>query len=253
MPAEFDFAGVFDEDYLYFYEGLLGEEASSRAVDVISRLLELGPGSEVLDAPCGHGRIANRLAARGCRVTGFDANPLFLDRARRDAAAQGVEAEYVEGDLRELPWEGRFDGAICWFTSFGYFDDDANRRVAEGYRRALRAGGRLVIDIHSRDAFLKVLLPWNLHQRGDDMLVDRPTYDVLSGRIDTERVIVRGGAVRRTRFFVRTYSFTELRSLLLGAGFAAVRGFGYEGEPLTFDDRRMLVVAERAFPDDAER
>ena len=64
---------------------------------------------EVLDLACGHGRIANRLAERGARVTGLDRTPLFLEVARRDAADRRVEVEYVEGDMRELPWEERFD------------------------------------------------------------------------------------------------------------------------------------------------
>jgi 2-polyprenyl-3-methyl-5-hydroxy-6-metoxy-1,4-benzoquinol methylase len=47
-------------------------------------------GMEVLDFACGHLRIANRLAQRGCRVTGLDCTDLFLQHARRDAEARGV-------------------------------------------------------------------------------------------------------------------------------------------------------------------
>ena len=54
----FDVEQVFDEDYLYFYEPLLGEVADADA-DAIWRLLDLGPGSEVLDLACGHGRVAS--------------------------------------------------------------------------------------------------------------------------------------------------------------------------------------------------
>jgi SAM-dependent methyltransferase len=85
---------------------------------------------EVLDLACGHGRIANRLAARGARVTGLDATPLFLDLARRDANARGVDVDYLEGDMRTLPWTGRFDRVVNWFTAFGYFDDIfSSRRI----------------------------------------------------------------------------------------------------------------------------
>jgi len=78
---------------------------------------------------CGHGRIANALAARGCRVTGLDVTPLFLDRARHDDAARGVAVTYVDGDMRDLPWPERFDRVINWFSWFGYLDDVENRRV----------------------------------------------------------------------------------------------------------------------------
>ncbi len=104
MGSEFPREEAFDEDYLYFYSDFLTPERTAAEVEVVWKLLELEPGLELLDLACGHGRIANSLAERGARVTGLDATPLFLDLARRDAAERGVEVEYVEGDMRSLPW-----------------------------------------------------------------------------------------------------------------------------------------------------
>jgi SAM-dependent methyltransferase len=236
---------IFGEDYLYFYEEWLDDELSDAQSALIWELLELTAGCEVLDVPCGHGRIANRLAARGARVTALDADALFLERARADAAERGVEVEYLEGDMRELPWPDRFDAAVNWFTSFGYFDDEGNRAWLEAVRRTLKAGGRLAIDVHSRDVFMRNRIPASVVERGDDLLVDRHSYDVESGREQTERWIVRDGTVRKTAFSVRFYTFTELRDLLLDVGFVAVRGVGHDGDPLTLESRRMIVIATR--------
>ncbi|MFL6043373.1 MAG: class I SAM-dependent methyltransferase, partial [Gaiellales bacterium] len=106
---EFDFEGVFNDDYLHFYEQILTPERTAEDVEKIVELLELQAGAEVLDCPCGHGRIANALAERGFRVTGIDASEFFLDRARADAQVRGVAVEYTQGDMRSLPWRGRFD------------------------------------------------------------------------------------------------------------------------------------------------
>jgi SAM-dependent methyltransferase len=178
-------------------------------------------------------------------VTGLDADALFLERARADADARRVEVEYVEGDMRELPWTERFDAAVNWFTSFGYFDDDGNRAWLEAVRRTLKPGGRLAIDVHSRDVFMRNRVPASVVERGNDLLVDRHSFDVESGREETERWIVRDGNVRKTSYSVRFYTFTELRDLLLDVGFAAVRGVGHDGAPLTPDTRRMIVIATR--------
>ena len=62
--SDFDFEGAFDEDYLYFYGPLLGER-TGEDVEKIVGLLELDDGAEILDCPCGYGRIANSLAERG--------------------------------------------------------------------------------------------------------------------------------------------------------------------------------------------
>ena len=81
------------------------------------------------DAPYGWGRHVNRLAARGCRVVGLDNDPVALERAREDANATGATADYVESDLRQLPFEaGRFDAIFNWRTSFGFFDEEGDRK-----------------------------------------------------------------------------------------------------------------------------
>jgi SAM-dependent methyltransferase len=236
---------VFGEDYLYFYESWLDDELSSAQAELIWATLRLAEGHEVLDVPCGHGRIANRLAERGARVTGVDADALFLARAREDAAERGVEVDYIEADMRELPWNERFDGVVNWFTSFGYFDDEANRAWLEGVRGTLKVGGRLAIDVHSRDVFMRNRGDAAVVERDGDLVVDRHRFDVETGREETERWIVRGGKVRKTEYSVRFYTFTELRALLLDVGFSSVDGLGHDGKPLTLDSRRMIVVGTR--------
>jgi SAM-dependent methyltransferase len=236
---------VFDEDYLYFYETFLTDELSDRQAELLWTLLELEPGMDVLDLACGHGRIANRLAARGARVVGLDATPLFLERARADADARDVRVEYVEGDMRDVPWEGRFDRVISWFTSFGYFDDDENRRVLREAHRALRPGGRLAVENNNLPELLRRWQPATVVERDGDFAIDRSTFDPTTGRAVTERVIVRGGRSRRFEFQVRMFFAVELRDWLLETGFESVEFYDGEGKPLTADGRRMITVARR--------
>jgi len=242
--ARFDFDEVFGDDYLYFSESLIPEALSDRDAELIARLLDLRPGTRVLDVPCGHGRIANRLARLGCRVVGLDRSAAFLAVARRD----GAGVDYRQGDMREAPPAGPFDVVVNWFTSFGYFDDATNRALLAAWRRALAPGGRLLMDVQNRERLLAAMAPiggtlTSLREHGDDLLVDRTTFDVHTARTNTERIVVREGRVRRYWFGVRTFAFTELRDWLLAAGFAEVTGHGAEGEPLALGSRRMVVVA----------
>ncbi len=243
--AGFDTAAVFDEDYLYFYRDLLTEERSDAETEVIWRLLDLAPGMRVLDLACGHGRIANRLAARGCEVTGLDATPMFLDIARNDAAARGLSVDYVLGDMRDLPWRDRFDRVVNWFTAYGYFDDAGNRQVLRQVAKVLTPGGRVLMDIQHRDWIVRMFRPHHVVQRGDDLLIDVSELDAGSGTVNTERILVRAGRVRRTSFFVRLFTFTELRDWLLDAGLTDVRGHGDGGAPLSTASHRLVVAAQR--------
>ena len=262
MTDLFDAAPMYDEDYLHFFAAPPGrsefaahgpvvpgtDSSAAAAAELTWRLLDLQPGLSVLDLACGHGELANRLAARGCRVTGLDSSQVFLDRARADAAAAGVRVEYVAGDMRQIPWTGRFDRVINWSTAFGYFDDTTNRGVLDGIARVLRPGGRLAMDLDNLTTFLASYCPSRVVAARDngDMLVDRYHLDALTGRFEAERTVIRGGRTRRVTFVKRLFGFPELRDWLLAAGFTAVAGYGEDGQALTADHKRMIMVADLA-------
>lgn len=231
---------AFGEDYLYFYETILTDEVSDAQTELIWRVLGLEAGSEVLDLACGHGRISNRLAARGARVTGLDADEFFLGKARE----RGPDVEYVHGDMRSLPWdEPRFDAVVLWFTAFGYFDERTNADVLRGVRRVLRDGGRLVLDLNNLPWVLAHLQRQSWLQVGADVALDAYEWHAESSIMSTRRIYVRDGVAREISYEVRMYMPAELRELLLAAGFARVELLNRDGEPLTLDDRRLIVLA----------
>jgi len=152
----------------------------------------------------------------------------------------------VTGDMRQLPWTCQFDRVVNWSTAFGYFDDITNRAVLDGIARVLRPGGRLVMDLDNLTSFLGAYCPSRVvaARENGDMLVDRYHLDALTGRFEAERTVIRAGRARRVNFVKRLFGFPELRDWLLAAGFTAVTGYGENGQPLTADHRRMIVVAE---------
>jgi SAM-dependent methyltransferase len=238
----FDFDETFGADYLHFYAPMLTDERSEQETDQIIGFLDLEPGAAILDAPCGHGRISNRLAGRGYAVTGVDASELFLDVARES----GTSVDYRHGDLRRLPADGPFDAVVCWFTSFGYFDDDDNRRVLAEFRRVLRPGGRLLIETHNRDELLRRFISAPAGQVvhvGEDLMVDTSEFDCVEGRIETDRIAVRDGQVRRSHHSVRFLVISEWREWLAAAKFTSWQFFARDGHPPSIHRPRLVVVA----------
>ena len=236
---------LFDEDYLLFLTARQSEASDDADAALVVELLGDVAGTRVLDLGCGHGRIANRLAARGARVTGLDATRLFLDLARDEAARRGVDVDYVAGDMRALPWAWRFDAVVSWFTAFGYFDDAQNRAVLAEVHHVLRPGGRLLLELNHKDGLLPHWLPSSVVEVGGALQIDERTFDPLTGRAHARRTTVRDGRVRRAEFHVRMFGFTELRDWLLDAGFGSVAGYGGDGGPLTAESARMIVIATR--------
>jgi len=67
----------------------------SRAV----RLLDPQPGERVADLFCGLGNFSLPLAARGAQVIGFEGSSSLVERARANAAANGLVAQFEAVDL----------------------------------------------------------------------------------------------------------------------------------------------------------
>jgi SAM-dependent methyltransferase len=78
-----------------------------------ARLLDamVPPGSRILDAGCGTGRVAGALAARGHTVVGVDLDPALVEAARKDYPGP----EFLVADLADLDLESTvdsFDAAV---------------------------------------------------------------------------------------------------------------------------------------------
>jgi 23S rRNA (uracil1939-C5)-methyltransferase len=69
----------------------------SRAV----RLLDPQPGERIGDLFCGLGNFALPIAARGAQVIGIEGSAALVERARQNAAANGVVAQFETGNLFE--------------------------------------------------------------------------------------------------------------------------------------------------------
>ena len=144
--------GYFDAEFLAIYRDFLTPERTAGEVAVMQEMLGLPPGARVLDLACGWGRHAIALAAAGFQVTGLDHSDTLLTAAREDAAAAGVEVEWVQGDMRQLRWSGEFDAVLCLFSSLGFFlSDEDDLAVLRGVREALRPAGVFLLETMHRD------------------------------------------------------------------------------------------------------
>ena len=81
------------------FRHLMAARASTDAAR-FEKVLALSPHSKILDVPCGHGRIAIELAARGHVVTGLDLSADEIARAKATARERNVEVDFQVGDMR---------------------------------------------------------------------------------------------------------------------------------------------------------
>jgi SAM-dependent methyltransferase len=244
--ALFDLEAVFEvDDYLFTYEDDLTDDRSDKEVASVVKLLELKPPMKILDLACGFGRHANRLAALGLSVTGVDYMPGFLALARQQAAEMKVSVDYLQCDMRQLSFQDEFDRVLLLFTSFGYFEDGENEQVVENLARALKPGGRLMFDIPNRDLILKDLPPAEVIEKDGGLLINRFSFDGLTGRFHNRRIIIRRGLRIDKPFAIRMYNATEIRQLLDRAGLVDYQLLGEDHQPLSAHSRRLIVIAHK--------
>lgn len=236
----------FEGDWLYVQRNLHSPERSEEEANALIELLELSPGDELLDVPCGTGRISIPMARRGIHVTGVDMTEALLDDAR--AAGEGLPVTWHLGDMRHLPWSGRFDVALNFWGSFGYFDDAGNAAFAAEVCNALRPGGRFVIEVPATETMAARYQRHMWTPVGEVTLLEERVWHPVSGRVEQTWTFLRDGHTTTRHSSIRFYSCPELCNLLRGAGFTSFdpRG-GVDGRPYGMGPivPRLLMVATR--------
>lgn len=228
----------FGEEYLRLYPHRDDADAE-RAVALICRTIGLQPGWRVLDVACGAGRHARAFAGAGARCFGLDLSLTLLRLARQVTAAPLVRA-----DMRVLPIRPRsMDLTVNLFTSFGYFERDAEHTAAlEEMISTLRPGGWFVIDFLNPVTVRRRLVP--------EETVELPgrTFQVSRSVSPDGRYVcksIRAPQGRRYVERVRLFEPHQISNMLEAAGVSVRYRFGdYDASPLTPDAARTILVGQ---------
>jgi SAM-dependent methyltransferase len=242
------FEEVFDENYLRTLPFMTAQQ-TLRETAFIEEALSSPPDGELLDIGCGYGRHAIELGQRGFRVTGLDLSLPLLIRAADEAQRRGLSVNFVHADMREMTYDSQFAAAYCVLTSFGYFDEETNLRVASSICRALKPGGRFLVEAINRD-YIVSDLPSRVWWEGDGCVVlEEVDFDFHTSRVLIRRSIVFvDGRQVENEISIRAYSLHELGRVLRRAGFQVVDVSGSltAKEPfLGAASRHVVIVCER--------
>ena len=132
-------------------------------IQIVSELLiealDVHSTERVLDVATGSGNAALAAARRGCSVVGVDYVPALLERARRRRDAEGLDAQFIEGDAEALPFgDGQFDVVS---SVFGAMFAPNQEQTARELARVTRSGGRIGIVAHTPEGFIGQLFKTN--------------------------------------------------------------------------------------------
>jgi SAM-dependent methyltransferase len=114
--------------------------------------IPIEPGTRVLDVACGAGQLAIPAARAGARATGIDIATNSIEQARARAQAEGLDAQFDEGDAEMLPYEdASFDLVV---SLIGAMFAPRPEQVASELVRVCRPGGRIVMANWTAEGFV---------------------------------------------------------------------------------------------------
>jgi SAM-dependent methyltransferase len=211
-----------------------------RGLDFVQTHLPLPDFKRLLDVPCGIGRHSGPLSDLGYQVVGID---------RSEDALTVAQAMYPAVEFRSLDMlrvtelgEGHFDGLLCLWQSFGFGDSAENQRVLTDFRRVLRPGGRLLMDIYNGEA-VSHLPDESTEERNGRLVRTRRTRS--SGRLRVE-IEYAGSEVRDVHDW-EIYGPSDFEEIADGAGLEVLLSCAWFDATVrpSQDHLRMQFLLER--------
>jgi SAM-dependent methyltransferase len=203
-----------------------------------------------VDAGTGTGLHARALARLGVHVVAVDVSRAMLERLPARDTAEGRLITPAQADLRSLDREvaAPVDALLCLGNTLPHLRTDADLAAVLGaFRRAVKPGGRVVVQLLNFDRLLASGERVQ-HVRETDGVIFIRFYDFLPDCVRFNLLLLRreGGTLRPT---LRSVDLRPLTRALLARSCAAA-GFSdltwwssLAGAPLAPDARDVVLVA----------
>jgi len=224
---------LFEENPQLFLNILrqLNPQARSEIKDILGLLDIHGyKPKRLLDLNCGIGRHSIELGKRGIEVLGTDLSPAYIKIAEQRAQKLKLDdkARFKVADMRNirtaLSNEEPFDGILCLWTSFGFYDDDTNDDILRQCLKLVNPGGFFALDIVNRDWLLRNFSERRFERIKDRLILYDSQFDSKTSRhkdnwtfmkkVDKDTFIIEGNI----QLDLRVWSLHELIQLFERTG-----------------------------------
>ena len=237
------FASWFDTNYYHILYKNRDDNEASYFIENLFNRLNLS-NEYVLDLACGKGRHSIFMNSLGLNVLGVDLSENSISLA---SSFSNDKLEFKVHDMRNVIENNSFDVVFNLFTSFGYFDSDAdNHSVLKSVYMMLNHNGKLVIDFMNAHKVINNLV------KEETKLLDEIQFDITrnyDGKFITKNISISDkGDKFAYQEKVRAFFKEDFYQLLNENGFTVESVFGdfslndFEKET---SDRLILIASKK--------
>ncbi|PEM43179.1 class I SAM-dependent methyltransferase [Bacillus toyonensis] len=238
----------FNDDYCKYGKYLYTEEQTINAVEGIKQILNLPKGSNILDLCCGYGRITIPLAKEGYNLVGIDGSSDLINSGIKEAERNAVEINFTNKDARNINFDEDFDAVINTGGAFGYtLDVQADKYILKNIEKSLKPGGKLIMEIHSRDGHLRSFNnDYNETNFDNTKMGFEYRFDPINSIWGYTFNWKDGENSKSSSLDFRLYTPSEIIRMLEEAGFENINVFGnWDQSALEVDHSTMILVCEK--------
>lgn len=215
----------------------------------------IGEGTRIADFGCGPGLYTNRLARFGAQVTGLDFSANSIRYARETAERENLAVDYRQQNYLDFEDDQQFDLICMIMCDFCALSPQQRQRLLGIFRRHLKDGGSLFLDVYSLHAYnqRQECAKYELNQLNGFWAADEYygflnifKYDKAKVVLDKYSIFEANGRKRTIYNWLQYYSLDTLRQEFTENGFDIRETYAdAAGTFYKEDTAEIAVVAEK--------
>ena len=179
--------------YDKYYQSSFGGKVDEIEKDIINRLINNIPKTEMLELGCGTGHWSDYFSNKGFKITAIDASESMLDIAK----SKGIDADFSIADAQNLPFKDDSFHIISSITMLEFVDDQ-NAVIQEIYR-VLKKDAWLVLGFLNE----KSILGTTKHNSETFKNANFLTKEIIKEKLDKFKIIdTKSGVYLNSDFII---------------------------------------------------